>query len=56
MNEENPNQQTASERGRHQGCLCSEVLVICTNAFMFRLRYGNTYQTRGLNFSRRFVE
>jgi hypothetical protein len=25
MNEQNPNQQTASER-RHQGCLCCEVL------------------------------
>jgi hypothetical protein len=26
MNEQNPNQQTASERGRHQGCLCCEIL------------------------------
>ena len=26
MNEQNPNQQTASERGHHQGCLCCEVM------------------------------
>ena len=26
MNEPNPNQQAASERGHHQGCLCCEVL------------------------------
>ena len=26
MNGQNPHEQTASERGRHPGCLCCEVL------------------------------
>jgi hypothetical protein len=26
MNEQNPHEQTAGERGRHQGCLCFEIL------------------------------
>ena len=35
MNEQNPNQQSASERGRHQGCLCCEVLDHLHECFHF---------------------